>query len=280
MSKTKYSYSIVDVDITAGVTNLEFQTAGQRITYNKGTAEISIKLDENSNDIIYLDPKDSIPLPFGFDRFYLTAAASAQTISLIISSPVELIIDSNQVSVTSIGTVTTVTTVNTVASVTNVASVDLVDEVRQLSRDFSKRYESDTTENQFIGGDIRAAAVSNYSHIGIFNPSAVKKVAVKCITASTTLTTRLRLASYTTALLASASKINKKIGGTASVAKIETQNNASALGVDFTELHAPAGSPVSFIKRDYIILEQNKGVLVRPISQNENIAANFEWEEF
>lgn len=97
-----YSYRVFDIVFGGAVVNQEFLIDAERIDYQSGTPEITIRLDSTSADAIPLLSKQAIESPFS--RFYLSCP-TAGTISLMVSKPGRLKIESSQVDIDKIQSV-------------------------------------------------------------------------------------------------------------------------------------------------------------------------------
>lgn len=86
----KYSYRVLTLDLTAGLTDFELPIDAEKIVYASPVTgpELSIRLQAKSNDQIPLRPQGEIIAPF--QRLYISASATPQTIKLLIGSPADI----------------------------------------------------------------------------------------------------------------------------------------------------------------------------------------------
>lgn len=84
-----YSYQIITIDISSGITDFEIDIEGQVLSYLIGITNLTIRLDERSNHAIPFKSKDSLtlPAPISFKSLFITAAAYAETITLMVAKP-------------------------------------------------------------------------------------------------------------------------------------------------------------------------------------------------
>jgi|CXWL01.1.fsa_nt_gi hypothetical protein len=145
----KYSYRVLSLDLTPGLTDFELPIDAEKIVYASPTdgPEITIRLQSKSNDGIPLRPQGEIVAPF--QRVYITAAAVAKTIKLLIGSPFTIQLTGRDISVSGIITAKT--------------------EERYYA-DLGQMYDCE------LGGGASAGVVTACA---IWNPSTTKKLIVK-----------------------------------------------------------------------------------------------------
>ncbi len=124
-----YNFTPITRDITAGLTNQVIEIHGERIYYDEGTAELTVKLRSSNEPGIPLRPKEDIVAPF--KKFIITAPATAETIRLIISNPAEVKKEGKEVNVDTVNTVESITnfpefTVPFIVRTTITSSINLV----------------------------------------------------------------------------------------------------------------------------------------------------------
>ena len=98
----EYGYRVFDVVLDGTEVNKEFLIDGERIDYNDGSVEITIRLDSQSADAIPLQAKQAIQ--GSFKRFYLTATV-AGTVTIMVSKPANVRIESSQIDIDKINSV-------------------------------------------------------------------------------------------------------------------------------------------------------------------------------
>jgi hypothetical protein len=103
----KYSYRVMPMNLSSGLTNFEIPIDGEKIVYASPTdgPEITIRLQQQSNDAIPLRPQGE--LVASFQRIYITSSAVAKTIYLLIGSPKDIQLTGRDVSVSGILTART-----------------------------------------------------------------------------------------------------------------------------------------------------------------------------
>ena len=143
---SSYTYTPFQIDISGGVVDMELEVSGENFQYLNGTQTIYVRLDSRSNGLIPLNPKDSIP--WQFERLYITAGPFPETIDLLLASPRELRVDSNQF----------------------VAKL--------LERDISDYYDVLNGASHFSGSLGQTAVAGQYSAVQVFNPVGSGIVAV------------------------------------------------------------------------------------------------------
>lgn len=101
----KYSYRVFKLDLTPGLTDFEIALDARKVVYASPTdgPELSVKLQAKSNDGIPLRPQGELVAPF--QRLYISSAAIARTVFLLIGSPEDIQLTGRDVSISgSIGT--------------------------------------------------------------------------------------------------------------------------------------------------------------------------------
>lgn len=95
----KYSYRVLKLDLTPGLTDFELPIDAEKVVYASPTdgPELSIRLQAKSNDQIPLRPQGEIVAPF--QRLYISAAAVAKTVFLLIGSPKDIQLTGRDVSI-------------------------------------------------------------------------------------------------------------------------------------------------------------------------------------
>ena len=102
----QYVYRVITFPAGTSYSDEEIEIEGEEITYFKGDVDVEIRLNSRSNDKIPLSPKDKLEAPF--HTIYVTFPTTTAGITLFISKPKEIKIESQQIGkverVESIGT--------------------------------------------------------------------------------------------------------------------------------------------------------------------------------
>lgn len=98
----KYSYRVLKLDLTTGLTDFELPIHAEKVVYASPTdgPELSIRLQAKSNDQIPLRPQGEIVAPF--QRLYISAAAVAKTVFLLIGSPGDIQLTGRDVAISGV----------------------------------------------------------------------------------------------------------------------------------------------------------------------------------
>lgn len=249
--KYRYNYDVFTVTFAGTETDFVVNYAGELIYFSSGAITLNIKLNDTNQDKIPITVKESIVAPF--KRFFITPSG-AGTVTVFLSNPKEIKIESRQVT---------------------------VDTLSLLSRDDTFRYWTDQ-QKAFMGGAEVAAVASQYAHVQLLNPAASgKTIYVLTATISTQSNTNLELCSYDTALGTAAPATPKILGGSAGVGLVKSTTNASLLGTfsGVAHLSQNAVSIFDFPMKQAIRLDQGKGLVLRQGVVNTPMNGFFEWIE-
>lgn len=141
----KYSYRVLRLDLTPGLTDYELAIDAEKVVYASPTdgPELSIRLQAKSNDQIPLRPQGEIVAPF--QRLYISSGAVAKTVFLLIGSPKDIQLTGRDVAIS--GSLTAKT---------------FVQENSQLG-------------NLFQGSTYQTTSAVNSNKFQLFNPSNSEK---------------------------------------------------------------------------------------------------------
>lgn len=92
-----YAYNIITLDITAGLTEYELNLYGERLFYKTGSANIQIRFNDRFADLATFKPFDVWAIPF--DKIFITAPATAETITIIVANDIDIQVDANLVQI-------------------------------------------------------------------------------------------------------------------------------------------------------------------------------------
>jgi len=213
----KYSYNVLRFDLSAGLTDFEVPIHAERVDYVSPTdgPELSIRLQRKSNDQLPLRPNGSIEAPF--TRLYISAAAVARTVFLMVGAPSEVRVTGRDVALS--------------------GSVNIVERLA---------YEG-SAGRVFERTHLASVAALGALFTQILNPAGsgitVELIAIETTCSDTAGTQGTQYGQHNTALttLVGAGR-NHLLGGAASVAQIRSQSSG-ALGVFWGQLHSPAFTP-------------------------------------
>lgn len=141
-------YNIVNINISAAISNQELIIDGAKIIYLSGSQQLNVKLNENSADNIPLNPKERIVWPGRFNKLYFSGGPYPETITLLIASEPDFVLDSSSVN---------------------------VDILNNQIRDDSYLYHSASELNAYITTDGINVTASNYGGIQLWNKSTTGK---------------------------------------------------------------------------------------------------------
>lgn len=250
-----YSYRIIKLDLAAGLTDFELVTDGRKITYSTPSdgPEIQIRLQLKANDQIPLRPQGTINAPF--QRLYVSAAAIAKNIYILVSSP-DVSLESRDVNVNQIALV------NSLTSITDPVTC--------------KEY----TFDRAVNGQIfeRASYISNlagnYSLFQIYNPVGSGKTLIVLGLRYQTdagIGWRVRIQQYNTQLTTNIGTLyNVQSGGSPSSATFRSEQPSSfPAGNVLDEYNGPGNYDVANQFRPrFDVLAEGKGLLVGSIAVN------------
>ena len=84
-----FNYRILDIDLTNGLNEAEYDINGESVYYDSGVSTIKIRVNDITRDPIPLNQKQRLTFPH-FRKLFITATAAAETITLFISIPSEV----------------------------------------------------------------------------------------------------------------------------------------------------------------------------------------------
>lgn len=247
LDQIPYSYRVVKLNISAGLTDLEYEIQGERVTYLSPVdgPVIEIRLGLMNADKIPLRPQGEILAPF--TRLFVTAPISGVTVYLLISSP---------------------------------ASISVTGRDQIVSSD---RWFNDLRNGRCFGGYGTAGpTVGEYTHVQLYNPanSGVNLLVRACRFQPMGSSSNARLAQYDTPLTTVNTTVKNLLGsGAAPHAEIRGATNVAELGNAFFVMAAPTTSPSEFLDTWTYEIAPGSGLVVRATAVNIGISVNFIWSE-
>lgn len=263
-----YSYRIIKLDLTAGLTDFELVTDGRKITYATPSdgPEVQIRLQLKANDQIPLRPQGTINAPF--QRLYVSASAIAKNIYLLVSSP-DVSLESRDVNVNNIATVGTITSLTTLGTITN----PVIAKPHPL-------YLAEQSQLFERGVQMPTGGVGIVNSAQVFNPVASgKTVVVLGANYGTFVAATMEIHQHNTALATLVGTFfNTNNGGANSVAELRTVQQATVPGANTLQAWQPIVNYQELTRFD--ILGPGEGLVLGGGGGNTALTMNFRIWEF
>lgn len=271
-----YRYRLLDIDLSAVLTDFVYPIQGERIYYEGPSdgPELTVKLQAAQNDGIRLRPQGEIVGPF--TRLYVSGPVSGLVPRLIVSSPKEISLTSRDVNV---GTINTLSTITNPVPVGNVASLTTI-----TNPVISKQFLLDRAQAGTIFERVAlvAAVAATYGHVQVWNPVASGKTVVvsQAHIVEDTGSRVFELMQYNTALTTLVGTFfNVANGGSNSTAELRSQTNGAALGTNMLRKFSTPGIGTIMDDR-FDVLSPGEGLLIRPTVQNIGLNIAYRIWEF
>ena len=247
LDQPPYSYRVVKLNLNAGLSDLEFEIQGERVTYLSPVdgPVVEIRLASVNADKIPLRPQGEIIAPFL--RLFVTAPVSGVIVYLLISSP---------------------------------ASISVTGRDQTVSSD---RWFNDLRNGRcFAGYGPSSPTVGEYSHAQLYNPvgSGVNLLVRSCRFQPTGGSSNARLSRYDTAMATLCSTVkNLLASGGAPRGEIRTSTNIAEIGSSFMTFAAPATAPQEFLDTWTHEIPPGKGLSINVTQTGIGVIGNFIWSE-
>lgn len=237
-----YTYRVINLDLTNGLTDEHFPIHAESIYYHWGTSTLEVKLNAASNDPIKLRPKNKIEAPVS--QIFVSADARNETVQLFIANPKEIVLGGGEVRV-----LTDQGYFNTIAG---------------------KAF------NTFL---YRTAVIAKYGYIGICNPA---NSGIDCVVTDVQLMTddtHLEICSDTTRICAFTIYSRLLCIGPNAVCKGTTFVSAGLIGTHLTSYAFLPNEPFFIPFLDHYIIPEGCNILFRTVNVNKYLFLNFSMRE-
>lgn len=232
----EYSYRVIPLNLASGFTDFELVTDAEKIVYASPTdgPEITVKLQLRANDGIPLRPQGELVAPF--QRIYITAAAVAKTIYLLLGSPKDIQLTGRDIAISG--------TINTLSAWENYCR----------------------NGQAWIGDFSGAPSAGNRAKLQLFNPTGSGKTVLlfdyRCLS-TVAITTDAEWRTHNAAL--GANQATKKrpflVGGAAPTAQLNLLIDGTNPGTQFENFESLAANtewpPVQ--RKNIIVLPEGQG---------------------